>query len=174
MTKISFISKPYKLGTKVIVRVPKSMSDKLPSRGLVLIQGALNEKVFQVDLEPDGRGGHWFELSKSLRGSIGLKEGGSVRVSAETMGEWPEPELPNDLKMALAKDKVATDTWKSATAKAHWDWIRWVRANNAETRARKVEVALAKLRAGEKRPCCFNYSVCTVPEVSKNGQLIEA
>lgn len=41
-----------------------------------------------------------------------------------------------------------------------------------ETRRRRIEVACSKLTAGTRRPCCFNRSACTVPEVSQNGVLI--
>ena len=39
--------------------------------------------------------------------------------------------------------------------------------HNPETRSRRIEVALSKIKAGERRPCCFNRNQCTEPEVSK-------
>jgi hypothetical protein len=57
---------------------------------------------------------------------------------------------------------------------ARWEWIRWIGAtNNTETRQRRIEVALSKLSHGERRPCCFNRSMCCIPEVSQNGALLE-
>jgi hypothetical protein len=88
--------------------------------------------------------------------------------------EWPEPEVPADLVKALAFDPQANALWEKITPMARWDWLRWIRAtNNQETRSRRIEVALSKLNAGERRPCCFNRDLCTEPEVSKNGALIE-
>ena len=44
---------------------------------------------------------------------------------------------------------------------------------NPDTRARRVEVSIDKLRDGSRRPCCFNLAPCTDPEVAKSGKLIE-
>jgi hypothetical protein len=50
---------------------------------------------------------------------------------------------------------------------ARWGWLRWIRAtNNRETLGRRIEVALSKLRGGDRSPCCFNRNLCTEPEVS--------
>jgi hypothetical protein len=82
--------------------------------------------------------------------------------------------VPADLNEALAFDPQANALWVKITPMARWDWLRWIRAtNNQETRNRRIEVALSKLNAGERRPCCFNRNSCTEPEVSKNGVLIE-
>jgi hypothetical protein len=95
-------------------------------------------------------------------------------MAVEPSKEWPEPKVPADLNKALAADPQANALWKNITPMARWDWLRWIRAtNNEETRSRRIEVALSKLRAGERRPCCFNRNLCTEPEVSKNGVLIE-
>ena len=56
---------------------------------------------------------------------------------------------------------------------ARWEWVRWVNATrNTETRERRIEVSLSKMRAGKRRPCCFNLSSCTDPELSKDGKLL--
>jgi len=51
--------------------------------------------------------------------------------------------------------------------------MRWIRATkNDDTRKRRIEVALSKLTAGMRRPCCFNRNLCTEPSVSHNGVLL--
>ena len=56
---------------------------------------------------------------------------------------------------------------------ARWEWVRWVGATkNPDTRAKRVDVSISKLRAGSRRPCCFDLSSCTDPELSKNGKLL--
>ena len=58
---------------------------------------------------------------------------------------------------------------------ARWEWVRWVGATkNPQTRERRVEVSIDKLRNGKRRPCCFDLSSCTDPELSKSGKLIDA
>jgi hypothetical protein len=29
------------------------------------------------------------------------------------------------------------------------------------------------MKSGKRRPCCFNLSACTDPELSRNGRLLE-
>jgi uncharacterized protein YdeI (YjbR/CyaY-like superfamily) len=95
-------------------------------------------------------------------------------MAVEPSKEWPEPEVPADLNKALVSDLQANALWVKITAMARWDWIRWIRAtHNQETRIRRIETALSKLKACERRPCCFNRNQCTEPAVSKNGVLIE-
>jgi hypothetical protein len=57
---------------------------------------------------------------------------------------------------------------------ARWEWVRWVNATkNPDTRGRRVEVSISKMKSGKRRPCCFNLSACTDPDLSKNGRLLE-
>jgi hypothetical protein len=34
-------------------------------------------------------------------------------------------------------------------------------------------VSISKMKSGKRRPCCFNLSACTDPDLSKNGRLLE-
>lgn len=71
--------------------------------------------------------------------------------------EWIEPEVPDDVKNALATSSKASELWKSITPIARWDWIRWIRAvKTPETRQKHIRIALDKLNKGMRRPCCFN------------------
>ena len=91
----------------------------------------------------------------------------------EQAATWPEPEIPRDLSKAVQADAKAYEVWNAATPMAHWDWIRWIGATNRqETREQRIVTALSKLRHGERRPCCFNRTMCTDPSVSKNGVLL--
>jgi hypothetical protein len=139
-----------------------------------LVEGTINGFRSKIVLEPDGMGSHWFRVDSALREAAGIDAGGAVMMAVEPSKEWPEPEMPADLNKALASDPRANDLWVKITPMVRWDWLRWIRAtNNRETRSRRIEVALSKLKAGERRPCCFNRNLCTEPEVSKNGVLIE-
>jgi len=174
MPTIRFEITALQIGDWTILRLPKSASAKLPSRGMTLVKGTINGFRSKIVLEPDGKGSHWFRLDSGLREAAGVSAGETVTMAVETSKEWPEPEVPVDLNKALASDPQANALWMNITPMAHWDWLRWIRAtNNQETRRRHIEVALSKLRAGERRPCCFNRNLCTEPEVSKNGVLIE-
>jgi hypothetical protein len=174
MSTIRFETAPLKIGDWIILRLPESASAKLPSRGMALIEGTINGFHSKIVLEPDGKGSHWFRVDAGLREAAGIAAGGMVTIAVEPSKAWPEPEVPADLNRALASDPQASALWVEITTMARWDWLRWIRAtNNRETRNRRIEVALSKLKAGERRPCCFNRNLCTEPEVSKSGVLIE-
>ncbi|WP_262426564.1 hypothetical protein [Brachybacterium sp. Z12] len=46
------------------------------------------------------------------------------------------------------------------------------RDSQPDTRARRVEVSIDKLRGGKRRPCCFDLSSCTDPELARSGKLM--
>ena len=174
MSIIRFETVPLKIGDWTILRLPESASAKLPSRGMTLVEGTINGFRSKIVLEPDGKGSHWFRVDSGLRKAAGIDAGGTVTMVVEPSKEWSEPEMPADLKKALASDPQANALWVQITPMARWDWLRWIRATHSrETRSHRIEVAMSKLRSGERRPCCFNRNQCTEPEVSKSGILIE-
>lgn len=171
---IQFETKLIKIGESTILRLPKSASIRFPSRGMVMVKGTINDFSFQAALEPDGRGSHWLKVTEAMLKAARANIDDSVKLEIEPIKEWPEPEVPEDLKTALLADSKANTLWMNVTPIARWDWIRWISSTkNPETRKHRIEVELSKLRNGEKRPCCFNRSMCTDPYVSRNGQLLE-
>jgi hypothetical protein len=168
-----FEAKLEKIGSLVIIQLPKSASARLPSRGMVMVQGTINGAHFQSALEPDGRGGHWFKVDKTMREASKAGAGDAVTLEVEPIREWPEPAVPADLNDALARDTKARDLWIDITPIARWDWIRWINATkNPDTRKIRIEKTLSKLKAGKRTACCFNRSQCTDVDVSKNGILL--
>lgn len=68
----------------------------------------------------------------------------------------PEPKVPADFYKALKASSSADVVWKSLTLLARWDFIIWInQTRNLETRRHRIEVAISKLTAGKRRPCCF-------------------
>jgi len=174
MPIIRFETSPVKIGDWTILRLPENASAKLPSRGMTLVEGTINGFRSRIVLEPDGKGSHWFKVDSKLRKAASINTDDKVKMEFEPSKEWPEPEVPSDLKKALIADTKAYGLWMDITPMARWDWLRWIRStNNLETRRRRIEVAMSKLKADKRRPCCFNRNLCTESEVSKNGVLIE-
>ena len=164
-----------KIGRSTIVRLPDAASARLSSRGQVAVTGVVNRHAFQTVLEPDGRRGHWFRVDKKLRQAAALSENETVMLEIEPTKEWPEPEIPKDFQAALAGAPDLASMWNDITPMARWEWVRWINATtNPETRKRRVEVGVSKLRSGKRRPCCFDLAACTDPNLSKNGKLVEA
>ncbi len=172
---ISFGASLLKIGSWTLLRLPRSASARLPSRGMVMVEGTINGFHFKAPLEPDGNRGHWLNVEKDMLKAAKADLGDTVTLEIEVSGERPEPEVPEDLKKALNKSGKAHETWKETTPAAHWDWIRWIRSTkNPETRKKRIEVACSKLEAGSRRPCCFDRNICTETEVSNNGVLLES
>lgn len=174
MSTIRFEAELFTIGSWTILRLPKSASAQLPSRGMTMVEGTINDFPFQAALEPDGKLSHWLRVDETLREGAGAEAGDTVMLAIEPAKEWTEPQLPDDLESALAADPQTHALWLDCTTMARWDWIRWINATaQQETRRRRIEVAFSKLKSGMRRPCCFNRSMCTEPYVSKNGVLFE-
>ena len=170
---IDFNAKLFKIGTWTILLLPKSESVKLPSRGMAMVEGTINDFNFKTVLEPDGKGSHWFRIDELLQKESRVRAGDTVALEIKPTKEWVEPEVPEDLKKALKTSAKAHDHWDDITPIARWDWVRWVRAvKTPETRKKHIEVALSKLNKGMRRPCCFNRSLCSEPYVSYNWVLL--
>lgn len=174
MSTIRFKARLSKIGTWTILTLPGSASAKLPSRGMTMVEGTINDFRFRAALEPDGRGSHWFRVGKTMSEAAGADAGGMVTLAIEPVSEWPEPSVPADLKNALAVAPQAYKLWMETTPIARWDWIRWIGATRQpETRRQRIEKACSMLGAGKRRPCCFNRNLCTEPYVSNNGVLLD-
>lgn len=171
---IRFETKLFKIGSWTILRLPESASAKLPSRGQTIVDGTINGCHFQIPLEPDGKCSHWFRLDKSMQEAASVVAGDTVTIEVKPIKKWPEPDVPVDLKHALAGAPQARALWQQITPMARWEWIRWIRSTDRqETRRRRTQVALSKLESGRRRPCCWNRNLCSEPSVSKNSILLE-
>jgi hypothetical protein len=163
------------IDTSTVLRLPETASKDLPSRGQVSVHGTINGVELQTVLEPDGNSGHWMRVDDTLQHAAGIGAGDTAALDLEVTKDWPEPSLPHDLATALASaPQKIQNLWNEITPTARWEWVRWVNAaKNPDTRRRRVEVSISKMNSGKRRPCCFNLSACTDPDLSKNGRLLE-
>lgn len=64
--------------------------------------------------------------------------------------------LPTDFKKAITGDKKVAAVWADITPLARNEWICWVTsAKKDETRTKRIQVGLSKMRGGMRRPCCW-------------------
>jgi hypothetical protein len=163
------------IGTSTVLRLPETASRNLPSRGQVAVHGTVNGVAFQSVLEPDGESGHWMRVADTLQRAAGVGVGDMATLDIVVTKEWPEPSVPQDLATALASSpQKVRATWDDITPMARWEWVRWVNAtNNPDTRGRRVDVSISKMESGKRRPCCFDLSACTDPDLSRSGRLLE-
>lgn len=79
--------------------------------------------------------------------------------------------LPADLRKALTaqSESKARATWEDITPLARNEWICWVESVKREgTRKQHVARAVAELKVGKRRPCCW------VGCVHRNGKSMSA
>jgi hypothetical protein len=98
--------------------LPKNASAKLPSRGMTAIEG-INGFPFQATLEPDGQKSHWLKVNRKLSKSAGADAGDFVTLEIAPAGKETEPEVPTDLRKALATaTPKARALWSDITPNA--------------------------------------------------------
>lgn len=156
------------VGDRRIVRLPAEVSASLPSRGQVAVAGTIGGTATVAVVEPDGERGHWLDVAGT--------DGATVAIDLETLPstQWPEPVIPEDLGGALDDSASASAQWRAITPMARWEWVRWIGATrSAATRGRRVEASISKLVGGSSRPCCFDLSSCTDPELARGGRLVD-
>lgn len=107
--------------------LPRSASDKLPTRAMVSVEGTLAGHPFQTTLLPDGQGGHWLRIEAPLLHAGGIAIGNTLAFEVAPMATEPEPDVPADLQQALTDHSAARTTWDDITPVARRDWIFWMR-----------------------------------------------
>ncbi len=174
--RVAFSGELSRIDDTVLVRLPEDASRRLPSRGQVAAHASLDGHEFDTVVEPDGRRGHWVRVDDALRRAAGLAPGDTAEISLAVAAEWPEPEVPDDLAAALSEaPERIREVWDDITPMARWEWVRWVGATRStQTRRRRVEVSISKIDGGKRRPCCFDLSSCTDPELARSGKLRDA
>ena len=136
------------------------MSATLSSRGMTAIEGTMNSVRFQAVLEPDGQKSHWLKVDRKLSKAAGADAGDVVTLEIAPATKELEPEVPADLRKALATAAPrAQASWSDITPIARRDWIQWITsAKQSETRTRRIKNACSMLAFGKRRPCCFDRS----------------
>jgi hypothetical protein len=110
-------------------------------------------------LEPDGQKSHWLKMNRKMREAAGAEAGDVVSLEITSVEKEPEPQVPADLRKALAAAPQARQLWSDITPVARRDWIHWITsAKQSETRARRIKNACEMLASGKRRVCCFDRS----------------
>ena len=116
--------------------------------------------LFKPRSNPTARKSHWLKVDRKLSKSAGADAGDIVTLEIAPAGKETEPEVPTDLRKALAAAAPkARALWSDITPNARRDWIYWITsAKQPETRTRRVKNACSMLAGGKRRVCCFDRS----------------
>lgn len=119
----------------------------------------MNGCAFCATLQPDGEGGHWLRVEPVLSERADVQAGDAVHLEITPVTVEPEPNVPEDLRAALAAAPTALATWMGTTPLARRDWIQWlITGKRAETRTIRLEKMMDMLAKGKRRICCFDRS----------------
>src|SRR5215475_13147837 len=103
---------------------------------------------------------HFSELATTPCRGLSLSrlgETGTVqRMTTQRIAGGTVHKLPADIRKAIESNAAAKSLWTDITPLARNEWICWVTsAKKEETRQRRIEVGIDKLRGGMRRPCCW-------------------
>lgn len=155
MASIEFEAKLIARGPKgawVFLDFPVSVSKELPSRGRVAVRGTMNGFPFTISAFPTGDGTHQIAVNKALQAGARAGPGDRVHVALEAETGPRTVTVPADLKRALAGAAKARENFEALSyghRKAYVEWI--TEAKQAETRQRRIRLALERLSKGKGR-----------------------
>lgn len=132
---------------------PVSASEQLGRRGRVPVRGTMNGHPFRISAFATGDGTHQIAVNKALQAGARAGPGDRVHLVLEVDTEPRVVKAPSDLKAALAGAAQARENFEALSyghKKAYVEWI--LEAKKAETRARRVKEAVARL---SKDKGCF-------------------
>jgi hypothetical protein len=141
-----------KMGSWTFLKIPKTASAKLGTKGMVKVTGTINGFPFTTSAQPDGSGAHVITVNKTMRDGAKAQMGDRVDVVLAPAAATKDPKIPNDLQRALKASTKATGQWKDITPRAREEWIEWiVGAKQEATRERRVSKVVERLSNGARR-----------------------
>ena len=125
------------------VPVPADITEALGTRGPVLVMACINDSAkFQVSLFPVGGGQHYIRVKAKVRKETNTKIGDLIEVRF-TVLDRAQTEIPEDLMKALRADKAEANFRLLAPGKRSFIIRRINEAAKPETRAKRIQEALA-------------------------------
>ena len=134
--------------TAVGIPVPEVVVESLGAGKRVPITVTINGHTYRSSVAPY-KGEYMIALSVENRTAAGVAPGDEITVTIEVDREPRVVEVPADLRAALDSSPTAAAAWQKLSfshQRAHAEAIEGAKA--ADTRARRVDAAIAKLTTG--------------------------
>ena len=133
------------------IAVPFDVQKVFGTRARVAVRGTLNGFAFRSSIFPMGGECHWLVVNKQMREGAGISAGETVSVVMERDDEPRTITPPEDFEKALKRNKAALAMWERLSYTHRKEHARAIEeAKRPETRARRIEKAIADLAAGKK------------------------
>ncbi len=99
----------------------------------------LEGKSFEMNLIPNGKGGHWLLLKKDIREQIGKQEGDTVHIELEQSTRSLDIVVPDYLQWLLDNDKQMTKFFNKLPFSAKKFWIGHIEdTKNEDTKVERI------------------------------------
>jgi hypothetical protein len=133
--------------------IPFDVLKVFGTRARVPVRGTINGFPYRSSIFPMGDGRHYMTVNKNLRAGAKIKGGEIVSV---VMGRDDEPRVitpPEDFARALRASKEARTAWEKLSYTHQKEYAKAIEeARRPETRARRIEKAIARLASPKKPP----------------------
>lgn len=136
--------------TATAIDIPFDVEKVFGKRGRVPVRGTINGFPYRSSIFFMG-GKHFMVVNKQMREGAQVNAGETVSVVMERDDEPRTIEAPPDLARALKANKTAQAAWDKASFTHRKEYALAIEAaKKPETRARRVEKAIAELTAKYK------------------------
>lgn len=135
----------------VSINIPFDVEKIYGVRGRVPVRGTINGYPFRSSIFRMGGDCHFMVVNKGMREGANVKAGDTVSVVMERDEEPRVITTPKDLARALKANKDAKAAWEKLSYTHQKEYAQAIEeARKPETRARRIEKAVAELSSGKK------------------------
>ena len=133
------------------IAIPFDVEKVFGTRARVPVRGTINGFPFRSSIFPMGGGCHFMAVNKATREGAKAKAGDTISVRMERDEEPRVITPPQDFARALKASKPAQAAWEKLSYTHQKEHAKAIEeAKKPETRARRIEKAIAQLEAGKK------------------------
>ena len=138
-------------GAWTCIRVPFDVEEAFGSKARVSVAGTINGFAFRSSVFPSGEGTHFMMVNKAMRQGAGVEPGDQANVVLKLDTAPRTLTIPQDLQEALAGSRQAQDRFEGMAYSHKKEYVDWIEeAKRPETRARRIQRALAMLTEGKR------------------------
>jgi hypothetical protein len=133
------------------IAIPFDVEKVFGTRARVPVRGTINGFPYRSSIFPMGGGCHFMAVNKATREGAKARAGDTITVQMERDEEPRVITPPQDFARALKANKDAQATWEKLSYTHQKEYAKAIEeAKKPETRARRIEKAIAQLSAGKK------------------------
>jgi hypothetical protein len=142
--------RPTGVGTWTFAPIPVKISQREGHRSHQRVKGEIDGVAFSSSLMPRGGGEFFLVVSSALRERIGKEAGDRVKVRIELDTSPPKIVVPSELRSALARDRLAKETFQALAPSRRKAFALWVdTARRKETRVSRATRVREMVLRGE-------------------------